>query len=843
MSARTVSVRLTADVSNYLQGTRNAAKATRDLGSEVAKEAEKNKAAWETAGRGMLLFGAAGAAGLGMAVSKAANFDASMAKVRAATHESVAGMEALRDAALEAGARTAFSASEAAQGIEALAKAGVSTADILNGGLNGSLDLAAAGSLEVGEAAEITASALTQFGLKGKDVAHVADLLAAGAGKAQGDVTDMGAALKQSGLVAAQTGLSIEEATGGLAAFAAAGLTGSDAGTSFKTALMRLNPTSEEAAALMNELGLRAYDSSGQFVGLSEYAGQLQAALGGMTAEQRNSTLATIFGSDAIRAAAILYENGAAGVEKWETAVNDAGYAQETAAIQLDTLKGDLEAFGGSLETAFIGSASSANGVLREVVQTATGAVNAFSALPGPVQTGAFAIGAVATAASLAGGAFLVAVPKVVAFRAALGEMGPTTQRVAGGLGRITGVLGGPWGLALTAATVGLGVWGASQAASKARVDEHTEALDAQTGALTEVNAELVAKRLDERGLLDEADRLGISIKTVTAAALGQAGALGELRGMADRYAQGATDAARAGLAKGNALDRDTAAAQGNADAVMSLIGVVESEGEAIGKAREQWERTSEATQAATSALAEVTAGSGTAAAGMAGLGTAAGGAVGEVVELTDAQKGLESALGTFINPLGVYQDLLSQKEEAERRTAEATAAATEAADDSWEDYVREVSVSLDEVAARLEADNQAHVDWEMNLVTVAQRAGADVAMTLADMGEDGIRLTAAMATGTEAEVRRMAEALRTNAAIGGDAAVRELDDKMKVMAAIASSGGKATAEALATQLGIGADRVSAIAAQYGINLTAGLAVVPTAKTPPPTSIRQLVAA
>src|SRR5690606_33734709 len=105
------------------------------------------------------------------------------------------------------------------------------------------------------EAAEIAASAMTQFGLAGEDVEHVADLLAAGAGKAQGGVADLGQALNQAGLVSSQFGLSIEEAVGTLTAFASAGMVGSDAGTSFRTMLLRLANPSNEAAAEMERLG------------------------------------------------------------------------------------------------------------------------------------------------------------------------------------------------------------------------------------------------------------------------------------------------------------------------------------------------------------------------------------------------------------------------------------------------------------------------------------------------------------------------------------------------------------------------------------------------------------
>ena len=172
------------------------------------------------------------------------DFDEAMSAVEAATHESAANMQLLKDAALEAGARTVYSATEAAAAIEELAKAGMSTEDIINGGLNGALDLAASDGIAVADAAATAAAAMTQFGLSGQDAAHIADLLAAGAGKALGSVGDLSQALNQSGLVAAQMGLSLDDTVGALSALAEAGLIGSDAGTSFRQMLLRLaNPT------------------------------------------------------------------------------------------------------------------------------------------------------------------------------------------------------------------------------------------------------------------------------------------------------------------------------------------------------------------------------------------------------------------------------------------------------------------------------------------------------------------------------------------------------------------------------------------------------------------------
>ncbi|WP_315638520.1 phage tail tape measure protein, partial [Microbacterium paraoxydans] len=353
MAERAVKVRLSAVVADYEKSMRDAANATATVGTEAEKLAQK-KQAFQQLGATGLTMGALLTAGLAAATKASMDFDAQMSNVQAATHETAANMGLLRQAALDAGESTVFSATESAQAIEELAKAGVSTKDILGGGLAGALDLAAAGGLDVATAAGIAATSLQQFNLEGSDMAHVADLLAAGAGKAMGDVSDLSQALNQSALVAKQTGLSIEETTAGLAAFASAGLLGSDAGTSFKTMLQALNPTSAQAATLMEKYNLQAYDAQGNFVGLSEYAGRLKEGLSGLSTEQQNATLKTIFGADAVRAATVLYQQGAEGIEKWTDEVNDQGYAASTAAMRLDNLKGDVEALGGAFETALI---------------------------------------------------------------------------------------------------------------------------------------------------------------------------------------------------------------------------------------------------------------------------------------------------------------------------------------------------------------------------------------------------------------------------------------------------------------------------------------------------------
>lgn len=448
MAERMVTVHLIANVSNYIAGIEQAKRATKEVTDEAEKarlKAEAQSQALNQIGTGLVAVGAIAMVGVGMAVKKFADFDQAMSNVSAVTMETADNMSLLRDAALDAGARTVFSATEAANAIEELGKAGVSTSDILDGGLNAALDLAAAGGLEVADAAGIAAVAMKTFNLRGTDMSHVADLLAAGAGKAMGDVTDLSMALRQSGQVAASTGLSIEETTAALSAFASQGLIGSDAGTSFKAMLQRLTPQSKEAADKMQALGISAYDASGNFIGLEALAGNLQDSLKGLTVEQRNSAFATIFGSDAVRAANVLYTEGAKGIGEWVKQVDDSGYAAEVASRRLDNLKGDFEKLTGAIDTAFIKSGSGANDVLRGLTQAATETVDNFADLPDWLQQTAFWITGLTGAATLASGAFILGVPKIQAYKTALAELGPVAQR----LGGIVGALGK--GLAISA--------------------------------------------------------------------------------------------------------------------------------------------------------------------------------------------------------------------------------------------------------------------------------------------------------------------------------------------------------------------------------------------------------
>jgi TP901 family phage tail tape measure protein len=476
-------------------------------------------------------------------------------------------MDALTQAALEAGKVTKFSATEAAGGIEELAKAGVSAEDIIGGGLAGALDLAAAGGLGVAESAEIAATALKTFGLEGTEMEHVADLMAAGAGKAQGSVHQLGMALKQSALVANATGLTIEETSAGLAAFASAGLLGSDAGTSFKSMLQRLTPQSQEAQKAMDELGISAYDANGEFIGLAKFAGNLQDSFRGLTDEQRNAAMATIFGSDAVRAANVLYNEGAAGVTKWTDAVNDTGYAAETARLRLDNLKGDLTTLKGAFENAMIGMGSTSDSTLRGIVQNLTEVIRQFTELPGEVQGATLAfVGA--------GGLVLLGVAGLGKLTVAINNTRVALKALEVS-GKLAGAAVGGIGLAVAAGAFAFAKWAEDAAKARQKTEEFLDTLD-EAGNQTDQTLKKITKDLSDEKLgrsfgewvtgqdptsaLEFARKIGVGFKDMTGYILEDADAIRKVNDALKEYQERSGNQGKGGngtgVAKSTAEDQ-----------------------------------------------------------------------------------------------------------------------------------------------------------------------------------------------------------------------------------------------------------------------------------------------
>ncbi|MGU5502535.1 phage tail tape measure protein [Streptococcus anginosus] len=322
---------------------------------------------------------------IGGAITKSADFEARMSSIKAVTGSSADVMRQFHDAAIKAGADTAFSATEAADAIEELAKAGVSTKDILSGGLTGALNLATAGELDLKEAAEIASTALNAFKRDNLSVADAADQLAGAANASATDVHELKYGLSMVAPVAAGLGLTFKDTTNALAVFAQNGLKGSDAGTSLKTMLMNLQPQTKKQYNAMRDLGIVTEDGANKFFtaegkikSFAEISQVLKDSLGGLTEQQQQAALKTLFGTDAVRAATIAMNEGADGANKMQAEISKVTAAQ-VAAEKLNNLKGAVEGLSGSFETLQIKLGESVLPLFTTIVKYVDKLVDKFS--------------------------------------------------------------------------------------------------------------------------------------------------------------------------------------------------------------------------------------------------------------------------------------------------------------------------------------------------------------------------------------------------------------------------------------------------------------------------------
>ncbi|MCY7794078.1 phage tail tape measure protein [Bacillus spizizenii] len=402
------------------------------IGSEIAT----------TFGAATLAVGGA----LGLATKKSMDFEQQMSNVKSVMNPEEANKysDALTRLAVKLGAETKYSALEAAQGMEELVKAGVSTQDIMDGGLSGALSLATAGGLELADAAEIASTALNAFKDDNLSVAQAADVLAGAANSSATTVGEMKYGLSMTSAVAAGMGLTFKDTATALAVFAQNGLKGSDAGTSLKTMLTRLVPMTKASFETMSDLGLatldtteaykrmaekgfkpaskdlgdiydalnkyvaktsgakegtdkfskafdkatknlgimdnKFFDANGNIRSMTEISGELSKALDGMSAKDKQEALYNIFGSDAIRGALILGKQGAKGFDDMAKAM-DKIKAADVAAERMNNLKGRIEELSGAFETAQINIGSALTPVVSALVGVLQKVVDAFNNL------------------------------------------------------------------------------------------------------------------------------------------------------------------------------------------------------------------------------------------------------------------------------------------------------------------------------------------------------------------------------------------------------------------------------------------------------------------------------
>lgn len=350
---------------------------------------------------GKKLLPASGAmAALGAYSTKTAiDFEDAMSQAAGALDMPMEKMGDLRELALQTGQDTIFSATEAGQAITELAKGGLTEAQIQGGALATTMDLAASSQMDLATSANVVVQAMGAFHLEADQSAEAANALAGAAAASSTDVEPLTEGLAQCSAQAYNAGWSIQETTAALALFADAGVTGSDAGTSLKTMLQRLAAPTDEAAGLIEDLGIQTRDSNGELLSATEMAQELQNKLGGLSNAERDAALQTIFGSDATRAATIMMNAGADGLKKYTDATNDQEAAARLANSQMSDWSRSLEELQGSLETAAIVIGDKLAPIIAGLADAISGLIDWFSDLDPTVQNVIVGFGAAVAAA------------------------------------------------------------------------------------------------------------------------------------------------------------------------------------------------------------------------------------------------------------------------------------------------------------------------------------------------------------------------------------------------------------------------------------------------------------
>lgn len=307
--------------------------------------------------------------GLGtVAVNTTATFDSSMSKVQAISGAVGDDFDRLREKAKEMGAKTKFSASEAADAFTYMAMAGWKTKDMLEG-IDGIMSLAAASGEDLALTSDIVTDALTAFGLQAKDSAHFADVLAAASNSANTNVSMLGESFKYVAPVAGALGYTAEDTSIALGLMANSGIKASQAGTALRTVLTNLaNPTDDMAGA-MEILNVSLTDSSGNMKSLREIMEDLRSGFSTLGEAESAQVAAMLAGKEGMSGLLAIVNSSEADFNKLAKAIDNAdGTAENMANTMLDNLSGQLTILKSSLEGAAIAFGDLLIPLIRDLV-------------------------------------------------------------------------------------------------------------------------------------------------------------------------------------------------------------------------------------------------------------------------------------------------------------------------------------------------------------------------------------------------------------------------------------------------------------------------------------------
>lgn len=432
--------------------------ATKDLGEQFEQAGEKMKKAGEKmtdAGKKLTTRVSAPIVALGgIALKTGMDFEAAMSKVAAISGATSDEMQALTEQAKELGATTVFSASEAAEGMEFLARAGFNVNDIM-AAMPGMLDLAAAAAIDLGAAADITSNIMSGFGIESNKAGKVADVLAAATARSNTSVNSMGESMKMVAPVSAGLGITIEETAAAIGLLGDAGMQGGMAGTTLRTGLLRLATPTEAAKKLMKDLGLEFFDTEGNMKSLTEIIGMLEVAMANMNDQQKTQNLEMLFGKNTVSGWMALIDAGSEALGGFtEEMFESNGAAKSMAETMQDNAKGGLVQLQSAIEGLAIQLSEILIPIFNDLVAWVQKAVDWFGGLDQNTQKTIVTIAGLVAAIGpllMIFGSMSTGIGSIVSI---FGRLIPMVAGATAGIGGLSGVLAvitGPIGIAVAA--------------------------------------------------------------------------------------------------------------------------------------------------------------------------------------------------------------------------------------------------------------------------------------------------------------------------------------------------------------------------------------------------------
>ncbi|HEX6468622.1 MAG TPA: phage tail tape measure protein, partial [Streptosporangiaceae bacterium] len=638
MATKELEYRIGADYKDLLRNTDQAIAKSR-LWRRELREMEQQQAEHRQIitdlGAGLMTFGAVVTAGLGLAAKAAMEWESAFTGVRKTVDGSDAEIAALEGELRQLARTLPATHTEIAAVAEAAGQLGIKRNDIA-AFTRVMIDLGNTTNLTADEAATELAKLANIMGTSAKDADRLGSaLVALGNDGASTEKDILSMALRIAG--AGKTiGITEAEVLGFASALSSVGIEAEAGGSSISRVMITVEQAVREGGDALEGFAEVAGLSADEFARRykNDAAGAIAFFISGlsrMQAEGKNvfATLEQLgFGEILVRDA-LLRTAGASDMLNRSLQVGTSAWAENNALTEeankrYETSASKLQVASNQIKDAAIDVGAAIGPILVGAAENIAGLVSWYQQLPGPLKEVVTYTALAAAGIGLVGGAALIAVPKVLAFRESMRSL----DEAGGVLGKATSRFGlfmsGPWGAAIGAGVTLLGLFGVAAGQSAARQERLAEsgrsvadAINEQNGAINANVKAAAAKAAEDQGLLRLSQQLGLEGGLVVDSILKQGTAYDTLIAQLDevirvRYqgGQAAFDEGEAAIelkdklvAMVGAKDSELAATKRVAEAQKGATGASREQAEALEKQKQAADQAKEALDAMVESL------------------------------------------------------------------------------------------------------------------------------------------------------------------------------------------------------------------------------------------------